>query len=197
MQKEWLTFVHGLFKGPGGRYPWLLGRALSFFVWACAKVRVMTDLKSPFEPEFTNALCEIFERLITFNQVLGLQVDELQPQIVRARIPMRPDLVGHYAHNRLHGGVISAALDAMGGLAVMAAIGVRHLEEPPKQRLLRFNKLGTIDLRVDYLRPAIGSLFRCEAEVMRLGSRVANTRMTFTDEAGRLLATGAAAYIVS
>ena len=50
---------------------------------------------------------------------------------------------------------------------------------------------------VDYLRPAIGPLFRCEAEVMRLGSRVANTRMAFTDEQGRLLATGAAAYIVS
>ena len=38
---------------------------------------------------------------------------------------MRPELIGHYSHNRMHGGVISAALDAMGGLAVMAAIGSR------------------------------------------------------------------------
>lgn len=162
-----------------------------------AKTDVSTDVKSPFEPEFTSALCEIFEQLITFNQVLGLKVDELQHEIVRAHIRMRPDLVGHYAHNRLHGGVISATLDAMGGLAVMAATGARHLDEPPQQRLQRFGKLGTIDLRVDYLRPAIGAIFRCEAEVMRLGSRVANTRMSFTDEQGRLLATGAAAYIVS
>lgn len=161
----------------------------------------MTDatssVKSPFEPAFTTALCDIFERLISFNQLLGVKIDELQHEIVRARIPMRPELVGHYAHNRLHGGVISATLDSMGGLAVMAAIGARHLDEPPQQRLQRFAKLGTIDLRIDYLRPAIGSLFRCEAEVMRLGSRVANTRMAFTDEQGRLLATGAAAYIVS
>lgn len=156
-----------------------------------------TGVKSPFEPEFTEALGEIFERLITFNQVLGLKVDELRHEIVRAHIRMRPDLVGHYAHNRLHGGVISATLDAMGGLAVMAATGARHLDEAPQQRLQRFAKLGTIDLRVDYLRPAIGAVFRCEAEVMRLGSRVANTRMAFTDEQGRLLATGAAAYIVS
>jgi len=158
---------------------------------------VKTDVNSPFEPEFTTALCEIFEQLISFNQLLGVKIDELRHEIVRAHIPMRPELVGHYAHNRLHGGVISATLDSMGGLAVMAAIGARHLDEPPQQRLQRFAKLGTIDLRVDYLRPAIGAMFRCEAEVMRLGSRVANTRMAFTDEQGRLLATGAAAYILS
>lgn len=155
------------------------------------------SVQGPFEPEFTAALCEIFERLITFNQLLGVKIDEVRGEIVRAHIPMRPDLVGHYAHNRLHGGVISATLDSMGGLAVMAAIGARHLDEPPMQRLQRFAKLGTIDLRIDYLRPAIGERFRCEAEVMRLGSRVANTRMAFTDDQGRLLATGAAAYIVS
>lgn len=160
-------------------------------------VAAMTDVLSPFEPEFTDKLCEIFEQLISFNQVLGLKVDALQHESVRAHLRMRPELIGHYAHNRLHGGVISATLDSMGGLAVMAAIGARHLDEPPAQRLLRFGKLGTIDLRVDYLRPATGALFRCEAEVLRLGSRVANTRMAFTDDQGRLLATGAAAYIVS
>jgi uncharacterized protein (TIGR00369 family) len=110
---------------------------------------------------------------------------------------MRPELVGHFAHQRLHGGVISAGLDAMGGLAVMAAIGARHLQEPPLQRLQRFAKLGTIDLRVDYLRPGIGERFELRAQVMRLGSRVATTRMEFLGAAGNLLSTGAAAYIVS
>jgi acyl-coenzyme A thioesterase PaaI-like protein len=93
--------------------------------------------------------------------------------------------------------VISAALDAMGGLAVMAAIGARHLDEVPEQRLLRFSKLGTIDLRIDYLRPATGPRFSARAEVLRLGSRVASTRMEFSGADGRLLAAGAAAYIVS
>ena len=110
---------------------------------------------------------------------------------------MRPDLVGHYAYNRMHGGVISAGLDSMGGLAVMAAIGARHMDETPLQRLLRFAKLGTIDLRVDYLRPAIGAAFGLRAQVLRLGSRVASTRMEFLSAEGEILATGAAAYIVS
>jgi uncharacterized protein (TIGR00369 family) len=61
----------------------------------------------------------------------------------------------------------------------------------------RFAKLGTIDLRIDYLRPAVGERFVLRGEVLRLGSRVATTRMEFADAGGRLLATGSAAYIVS
>jgi uncharacterized protein (TIGR00369 family) len=152
---------------------------------------------SGFEPEFIAALKDIFEQRIAFNRVLGLQITQIAPDGVRARIAMQPQLIGHFGHQRIHGGVISAGLDAMGGLAIMAAIGARHMDEPPLQRLQRFAKLGTIDLRVDYLRPGIGEHFGLRAEVLRLGSRVASTRMEFLAADGTLLATGAAAYIVS
>jgi len=150
-----------------------------------------------FEPEFIAGLTEIFEQHIAFNRVLGLRITELRPEQVAGRIDMRPELVGHYSYNRIHGGVISAGLDAMGGLAVMAAIGARHMDEAPRERLQRFAKLGTIDLRIDYLRPGIGERFELHAEVLRLGSRVASTRMEFRGADGRLLSTGAAAYIVA
>lgn len=150
-----------------------------------------------FEPEFVAGLKTLFEDKITFNRVLGLKITVLTPERVAARIMMNEQLVGHYLHNRIHGGVISAGLDAMGGLAVMAAIGARHMDESPLQRLQRFSKLGTIDLRVDYLRPGISEHFELRAEVMRLGSRVASTRMEFLGADGKLLSTGAGAYIVS
>jgi uncharacterized protein (TIGR00369 family) len=150
-----------------------------------------------FEPEFVDGLKAIFEDKIVFNRVLGLKITQLEAHCVRARIEMKPDLVGHFSYNRVHGGVISAGLDAMGGLACMAAIGARHMDEAPFQRLHRFAKLGTIDLRIDYLRPGIGEAFELTAEVLRLGSRVANTRMGFWGLDGKLLSTGAAAYIVS
>jgi uncharacterized protein (TIGR00369 family) len=150
-----------------------------------------------FEPEFIRKLCGLFEEKIPFNQLLGLRIDSLEADLVTAHIEMRPELVGHFTHQRLHGGVVSATLDAMGGLAIMAAIGARHLDEPIDARLARFGKLGTIDLRVDYLRPATGSRFAARASVLRLGSRVASTRMEFLDAAGKLLSTGAAAYIVA
>jgi uncharacterized protein (TIGR00369 family) len=150
-----------------------------------------------FEHEFIAGVTKIFEEMIVFNRILGLKVTSIEPHQVKARIDMRDDLVGHYAYNRVHGGVISAGLDAMGGMAVMVAIGARHMDETPAQRLHRFAKLGTIDLRVDYLRPGIGEWFELRAEVMRLGSRVASTRMEFVGSDGKLLSTGSAAYIVS
>ena len=150
-----------------------------------------------FEPEFVAGLRTVFEERIVFNQLLGLKIAGLHADHVTGRLAMRHELVGHFAFNRLHGGVVSACLDAMGGLACMAAIGARHMDEPPEARLQRFGKLGTIDLRVDYLRPAIGDHFDLRAEVLRLGSRVASTRMEFHGADGKLLCTGSAAYIVS
>jgi uncharacterized protein (TIGR00369 family) len=150
-----------------------------------------------FEEEFVSGLKKIFEEKIVFNQLLGLKITSLRPERVTGRIDMRPELIGHFAYNRVHGGVISAGLDAMGGLAVMAAIGARHMDEAPEQRLHRFAKLGTIDLRVDYLRPGISEYFELRAEVLRLGSRVASTRMEFLGADGKLFSTAAAAYIVS
>ena len=156
-----------------------------------------TEFAGEFEPEFIQGVKSIFEEKIVFNQVLGLRVTELRPTWVKARIDMKPELVGHFSYNRIHGGVISAGLDAMGGLACMVAIGARHMDEPPLKRLERFAKLGTIDLRIDYLRPGIGPWFEMTAEVMRLGSRVGSTRMEFRCSDGKLLSTGAGAYIVS
>ena len=47
------------------------------------------------------------------------------------------------------------------------------------------------------LRPGIGLHFDLRAEVMRLGSRVASTRMEFLGADGKLLSFAAGAYIVS
>jgi len=165
-----------------------------------AKAKNDTAARAPvreFEPEFVQALKKIFEEMIVFNQVLGLRITQVAPEQVRGQITMKPELVGHFSYNRLHGGGTSAGLEALGGLAVMAAIGARHMDGPPAQRLHRFGKLGTIDLRIDYLRPGIGEQFELRAEVMRLGSRVASTRMEFLGADGKLLSTGSAAYIVS
>jgi uncharacterized protein (TIGR00369 family) len=129
---------------------------------------------------------------------MGLKLTSVTPDgVAIGGIAMRNELVGHPSYNRIHGGVISACLDAMGGIAVLAAIGARHMDEPIAQRLLRFAKLGTIDLRVDYLRPGIGEHFVLRAEVLRLGSRVASTRMEFLGADGKLLSIGAAAYIIA
>lgn len=143
------------------------------------------------------ALAELFEHLVTFNQTLGLKVVRLGPGGPQLRFEMRPELVGHYQHGRLHGGVISATLDAMAGLAIMVALGEKHPEESADQVMHRFSRLGTIDLRVDYLRPGIGRHFVASAEVMRLGGRVGSAQMRLVNDADLLVATGTASYMLS
>ena len=142
------------------------------------------------------ALVDLVEHKITFNQVLGLKVQQLRPTMT-VRFDMRPELVGHYHYGRLHGGVISATLDALGGTALIVALSEKHAHETVEPAMMRFLKLGTIDLRVDYLRPGIGRHFVASAEITRLGGRVGSTQMRLHNDEGVLIATAAGAYIVS
>ena len=141
-------------------------------------------------------LVALVEHKITFNQTLGLKVQTLRPQF-NVRFDMRPELVGHYHYGRLHGGVISATLDAMGGCVLMLAIAEKHPAETAEQVMHRFLKMGTIDLRVDFLRQGMGKYFIASAEVTRLGGRVGSTQMRLVNEEGMLISTAAASYIVS
>lgn len=143
------------------------------------------------------ALRHLFEEQITFNKVLGLQVTSLAVNDVRMRFAMKPEFVGHYVYGRLHGGVISAALDSLCGLAVMAGIAEHHSADSTAQVLQRFARIGTIDLRVDYLRQGIGAQFEGSALLTRLGGRVASAQARLVNQDGTLIATASGAYIVS
>lgn len=142
------------------------------------------------------ALVDIFEQRIVFNQVLGLKITSVQPGQVQGLFAMRPELVGHAAHGRLHGGVISSVLDAMGALALLVAMAEHHPQDSADQVVQRFIKFATIDLRVDFLRQGQGAHFVATAEVSRLGGRVGSTQMRLCNDAGTLVATAAAAYMV-
>ena len=141
------------------------------------------------------AITDLFQHRIRFNEVLGLKLQSLVPPTMR--FEMRAELVGHYVYGRLHGGVISATLDATGGMALMVAIGDKHPDETADQVMHRFAKMGTIDLRVDFLRPGLGRHFVASAEVTRLGGRVGSTQMKLVNDEGTVIATGAAAYMIS
>lgn len=149
------------------------------------------------QARFDGILAEMFQERIRFNELLGLRVESLAPPAPSVRFEMRPELVGHFLYGRLHGGVISAVLDAAAGLAMMVAIGEHHASETADQVLQRFSRLGTIDLRVDFLRQGVGRHFVASAEVSRLGGRVGSASMRLVNDEGLLIATGAAAYMVS
>lgn len=150
-----------------------------------------------FDVQLTHQLKNLFEEQIVFNKLMGLKLLALSATQAHVSLAMRPELVGNFSEGRLHGGVISAALDTTGGIAVTAALCARYPADNFAEHEARFARLGTIDLRIDYLRPGVSPCFEMRAEVIRLGSRIANTRMEFFANDGKLLATGNGVYIVS
>ena len=154
----------------------------------------MTDMGEPRDVEsIETQIGRAFEQMIPFNRVIGLKVDSLDPKAPRLRFDMRPELVGNPVRQILHGGVISATLDVVGGLAIALA-SIADKAEPMSPQ--NFPNIGTIDLRVDYLRPGRGKYFVATGRVVRLGGRVAVVHTELVNDAGEQIATGSAAYIV-
>ena len=138
-----------------------------------------------------------FEQMIPFNRVLGLKLDSLDPKAPRLRFEMRPELVGNPVRQILHGGVISATLDVVGGLAIALASLARKADKTTEETPPRhFPDICTIDLRIDYLRPGRGKYFVATGRVVRLGGRVAVAHTELVNDSGEQIATGSAAYIV-
>jgi uncharacterized protein (TIGR00369 family) len=139
---------------------------------------------------------EIFAR-IPFNQVLGLEIRTLgreRPQVV---FRMRDDLIGNYVRGTLHGGVISAVIDMTGGLTAFLGLQQNLADDPGHEKLDQFERLGTIDLRVDFLRPGRGAEFVATGHNLRTGRRIAVARVEVANESGELIAVGTGAYVIS
>ncbi len=150
------------------------------------------------QPELVAALRAIFEDLVPFNKALGMMITSLDPAAPKLRIEMKPDMVGNFMRGILHGGVISAVLDVACGVGAMLSVIEKHLEhdESVEEQVARFSRIGTIDLRVDYLRPGTGKWFEASAEVIRSGSRVAVVRSELRNDSNELVAAAVAAYTV-
>jgi len=131
-----------------------------------------------------------------FNRLLGLRLDHVDARKGQASFVAKPELIGNFHQRILHGGVIAAVIDAAGGLAAVASAltGMRDLQ--PEEATQRISRMGTIDIRVDYLRPAKGTEFRCVGTVMRTGRKLAVTRMELFDQEDNLIAVGTGAYLV-
>src|SRR3954452_14232521 len=107
----------------------------------------------PDQTAIEKKLRQVFEEAVAFNRVLGLKVESLDPRAPKLRFDMKPELIGNPRRQILHGGVISAVLDVAAGFAIHLAVAKANDEDPERGN---FPSIGTIDLRVDYLRPGRG-----------------------------------------
>ncbi len=130
-----------------------------------------------------------FEKGIPFNAYLDLRVHALERGRAVIRIPWRSDLIGDTSRPAVHGGVLSMLVDTAGGAACFTMLDDED------------DRVSTVDLRIDYLRPGPAADLVCEANIVRMGNRVGVTRMHIhtehlpvPGEEPKPIATGQAVY---
>lgn len=126
-----------------------------------------------------------FIEVIPHARALGMRFDMLSDEGAEIALPWRADLVGDPRSGVIHGGVISALMDTCCGAAVMA--------HPTGAR-----STATIDLRIDYMRPATpGQLIRAKASCYHVTRSVAFVRaVAMDDDDSRPVASATGAFTV-
>jgi len=156
----------------------------------------MMDIEKEAARGFYDRLRRLYQERLPFNRVLGITVTSVTSDGGTMAFSTRKDLIGNIFHRTLHGGVISSVLDAVGGLTASASLVVRAAGLSEEKVKAMFAQVGTIDLRVDYLRPGRGERFTASGRIMRSGRKVAVVRMEMHNEDALLVAVGTGTYMV-
>ena len=101
---------------------------------------------------------------------LAMTIVEIGDGTALTMIPYADHLVGDPETRVIHGGVVTSLLDNACGIAVTS-------------KIKRFGAIATLDLRIDYMRPATpGQTIRTRAECHHVTRSVAFVRAVATDD---------------
>lgn len=108
------------------------------------------------------------------HRVLGLELREWAVgRVVFGFEP--PPMTRDVTSGGVHGGAIATALDTVAGFAVISSSG---------------HDIFTVDLRVDFVRPALDREFTVEGQTLRAGKRFGWADATVYAADGRVVAVG-------
>jgi len=130
------------------------------------------------------AIAKQFIAAIPHSKALGMKVDLVEAGRAELSLDYDPRFVGDPESGVLHGGVVTALLDTAMGTAV-----VNHPQST--------GGTATIDLRIDYMRPATPQqTITAKAECYRVTRSVAFVRATAYDESDDPVASATGAFTV-
>ncbi|WP_315707072.1 MULTISPECIES: PaaI family thioesterase [unclassified Bradyrhizobium] len=146
----------------------------------------MTDTPTPAVPSAFDELAEaIRHRRSVYGHISGLRMDRFAPGEAWSTLPYRPVFVGDSDTGVIHGGVVTAMLDESCGMAVQLALdGTRAI--------------ATLDLRIDYQKPATpGFDIKAHAVCFRVTRSIAFVRATaYQGEESAPVATATACFMI-
>lgn len=146
----------------------------------------MTDNPPPRPRDIMRKNAGLIMQAVPWARHLGFELVEIGEARATAKVEWREDLVGDPDTGVIAGGVITALLDNLCGVATGAA-----LEE--------YKSMATLDLRIDYMRPATkGETILAEAECYHLTRSIAFCRASaFHGDKDLTIATAAAAFALN
>ncbi len=130
-------------------------------------------------------IAEQFIEAIPHSQALGMELTEIGEGIAEIAMDYDDRFVGDPETGVIHGGAVSALMDTCCGAAAMS-----HPDNP--------GATATIDLRIDYMRPATpGQRIRAQAECYHITRSVAFVRArAIDDDPDRPVATATGTFTV-
>ncbi len=117
-----------------------------------------------------------------FQRWLGLRVTEVDEGRMCVSLPWKEDLISNPNPPTVHGGILASVIDLLGLYSVLTAGSI---------------SIATVDLRVDYHRPAGPGDMTAEAMIIKLGSKVSTAETKVFDGQGKLLASGRGVYLMA
>jgi uncharacterized protein (TIGR00369 family) len=114
-----------------------------------------------------------------YQRFLGLTLLRAEKGRVEIRLPFRAEFLREDGSDWLHGGIVSAFVDILGDYAIVTEVGTG---------------VPTIDLRVDFLRPARRGDLVGIGKVVRVGRTISIADAEVRDESGTLVAVGRGVY---
>lgn len=133
------------------------------------------------QPKLTLSELRKFVTSIPFNRHVGIRLVRAHADGVTIECKLRPELMN--ASDVLHGGVTATLADVAVGIAITHALG-------------RPRAATTVEMKLNYLRPVIGSRLRARARLLRLGSTLCCGRVDLHDEHKQLAGTALVTYML-
>jgi uncharacterized protein (TIGR00369 family) len=134
---------------------------------------------------FEKIFKHVIEEMVPFNKYLGFKLEEIKEGYARIRVPFKEEFIGDPRNQRIHGGLSATLIDTVGGAAAMTTLTSYE------------DQIATIDMRVDYLKPAHSEDLIAEGHILRSGNRIVVCEMkVFQPSSQDIIAAGKAVYNV-